>query len=168
VGPHRLTSSWTFVWAALLVAVDAFVLNQGGLALVVGFWMLFIALPRAAFFTKDSALRRQRLARAGIFLVAVALVIGLNRANNEIARGRAETLVAAIKAFHQQNHRYPDKLDELVPAFIDHVPRAKYTLAFDSFQYRSGPQFHTLNYTSLPPFGRPTYVFERDKWGFID
>lgn len=160
----------TCIWAGVLVAVDAFVLNQGVISFLVGLWMLLVAFPRAIFFTKDPALRRQHLARAGIFLVAVALVLGLNRANNQIAQSRAETLVAAIKAFHRQNHRYPDRLEELVPGFIDHIPRAKYALTFRSFQYRTGPNYHALIYTSIPPYYRPVYLFEADddKWGYLD
>lgn len=96
------------------------------------------------------------------------LVFGLNWANNQIAKSRAETLVDAIKAFNQKHQRYPEKLDELVPEYIDHVPTAKYTLFFASFFYLSGHEFHSLFYVAMPPFGRPTYNFERDKWGYMD
>jgi hypothetical protein len=157
----------TCIWAAVLIAVDAFVLNQGVISFLVGAWMLLVATPRAIFYTKDPALRRQHLARAGILFTAAALVIGLNKANNQVAQSRAETLIAAVKAFHRQNHRYPEKLEELVPGFIDRVPRAKYTYS-SSFQYRSWPNSHTLIYAYLPPFGRRVYYFEHDEWGYMD
>lgn len=156
-----------FIWAGVLIAIDAFYLNQGGISALVGLWMLFVSLPRAVF-TKNHEQKNRRFARIVILLGAVVLVFGLNWANNKIARNRAETLVTAIKAFNQKNQRYPDKLDELVPEFIDHVPTAKYTFIFNSFSYLSSSEFHSLFYVAFPPFGRPTYIFEKDKWGYLD
>ena len=163
----QISLTRTFAWAGAIVAVDAFLANQGVLSALVGLWMLLVSLPRAVF-TKKPKQSRRRLARVAIFLGAVLLVFGLNWTNNQIARNRAETLVGAIKAFNQKNHRYPAKLDELVPDFIGHVPTAKYTLGFASFYYVSGPEYHSLSYVALPPFGRPTYSFERNRWGFLD
>jgi len=154
----------TLTWAVVLITVDAFVFNQGIISALVGIWMLFISLPRAVF-SKIPEQRHLRLARVVIFLVAVFIVIGLNRLNNQIAKNRAETLITAVKSFKQQYHRYPVKLDELVPEFIDHIPRAKYTLMLSDFRYTPPC---CLYYVALPPFGRPTYNFESDKWGYID
>jgi type II secretory pathway pseudopilin PulG len=103
-------------------------------------------------------------------LGAVLLVFASNAANNHLARSRAETLIAAIKAFKQQNQRFPTKLDELVPDFIDHVPAAKYILfpPFGCFHYMGSPDSHSLMYTAFPPFGRPYYQFEEGKWRYMD
>lgn len=156
-----------FVWAGVLVALDAFLLNQGVLSALVGAWMLLVSLPRSAF-NKSPEQRNRRFARIAIFLGAVMLVFGLNSANNQIARKRAETLITAIKAFKLKNQRYPEKLSELVPDFIKYLPTAKYTLSFNSFHYVSGPESHSLFYVEMPPFGRPTYSFERGSWGYLD
>lgn len=154
-------------WAGALIVFDAFVLNQGFIALLVGTWMVLGALPRAAF-SKDPAVRRLRLARVGIFLAAVLLVFALNWANNQIAGSRAERLVKAIKGYHQKHQKYPDKLDDLTPEFIAGVPLAKYTLMSRSFQYLSSPRSHMLVYVVFPPFGRAVYNVEREKWGSLD
>lgn len=156
-----------FAWAGVLIGVDAFILNQGVISALVGVWMLLVSLPRAAFI-KIPEQRNRRFARVTIFLGAVILVFGLNWANNQIARKRAENLVTAIKTFNQKNQRFPEKLDELVPEFIDHVPTAKYTLGDTRFYYLSSPEYHSLFYVAFPPFGRPTYSFEKGSWGFID
>ena len=157
----------TFAWAGALIAVDAFVVNQGVISAAIGLWMLLAALPRAAF-TQDPGQRRLRLARVAIFLGAVAIVFALNWVNNRIAKSRAETLVTAVKAFKQKHQRYPEKLDELVPEFVEHMPVAKYTLAFGRFYYVATAGYHGLFYMDMPPFGRPTYAFERDTWGYVD
>ncbi len=99
----------TLLWAGLLVAVDAFLINQGVVSALVALWMLLVSLPLAVF-SKEREQRRLRLGRVAIFVGAVLLVFGLNWANNQIARNRAEMLIAAIKAFNQKNHRYPAKL----------------------------------------------------------
>ena len=156
-----------FIWAGILVGLDAFILNQGAIAGLVGLWMLFVSLPRTVF-SKNPEQKNRRFARIAIFLGAVILVFGLNWANNQIARKRADTLVTAVKAFNQKYQRYPNKLDELVPEFIDHVPAAKYTLGDTKFYYLSGPGIHSLFYIAFPPFGRPTYNFEKDKKGYLD
>ena len=156
-----------FVWAGILVGLDAFILNQGAIAALVGLWMLLVSLPRAVF-TKIPEQKKRRFARIAIFLGAVILVFGLNWANNQIARKRADTLVTAIKAFNQKYQRYPNKLDELVPEFIEYVPNAKYTFLFPKFTYLSSPEYHSLFYVAMPPFGRPTYNFEKDKRGYLD
>jgi hypothetical protein len=163
----RINLRRALIWAGVLVAVDVFLLNQGVISALVGLWMLFVSLPRAAF-AKDLEQRRPRLVRVAIFVGAVLLVFGLNWANNQIARNRAETLIAAIKAFNQKNHRYPTTLDELAPGFIDHVPNAKYAYVSASFYYVSSPEHHSLFYMAFPPFGRPTYNFERNTWGYLD
>lgn len=36
----------TIVLGVLLVALDALILNQGAIALLVGLWLLFVGLPR--------------------------------------------------------------------------------------------------------------------------
>jgi hypothetical protein len=155
------------IFAGLLVLVDGFWMNQGVFSVLIGVGLIFIALPRA-FLPKFRATRRARLRNIGIYLIAVVIVVGLNMVNNRIAARRADDVVAAVKAFHAQNGRYPDSLDALVPAFLTAVPRAKYTLQFDRFRYVKTETSALLYYVSLPPFGRPTFDFGRDAWHFVD
>jgi hypothetical protein len=157
----------TFVWAGVLIVFDAFFANQGVISAVVGLWMLLVPLP-VAVLTTNLEQRRRRVARVAVFLSAVAIVFGLNWINNQIAQSRAQTLIAAIKAFRQEHQRYPEKLDELVPEFVEGIPVAKYTLTFRKFYYVATPNYHGLSYVGLPPFGRPTFKFERDAWGYVD
>ena len=166
-GAKPISLPKTCAWAGALVFFDAFFLNQGVISACIGLWMLLGALPRAAFH-KDHAQRRRRLARVAIYLGAVALVLGLNWANNRLAQSRAEALIGAIKAYQQKHQRFPAKLDELVPEFVEQVPVAKYTLAFGGFYYVATPDYHGLFYVEMPPFGRPTYHFEQNAWGYVD
>jgi len=156
--------------AAVLVALDGFLLNQGVVAFLVGVWLLFISLPLRLFMKRSAELRTQYLRDITVYFAAIALVFALNAANNQIASERAEVLVAAVNAFHARHQRYPDSLEELVPDFIERVPSAKYTLLFKEFWYVAPERDMDaeLWYVEFPPFYRPTYDFTTNEWRHID
>ena len=156
------------VLGALLVAVDAFFLNQGAVSLLVGIWLIVVVLPHTFLAKQYAKVRVQRLRNIAVYLVAVILVFLLNAANKGIAQSRADILVAAVKAFNTKNERYPGSLEELVPDHIERVPFAKYTFFLNRFSYYTSDQGTSLFYVDLPPFGRPTYSFTRNEWGYID
>lgn len=151
-----------------LVGLDAFLFNQGVIALVVAASVVLVGAPRALLAKKFQGVRGRRLTCLAIYLVAVAMVFGLNAFNNKLAHRRAGDLISAVEAFHADQGRYPRSLSELVPSYIDEVPAAKYTLAFDRFWYYADDENATLLYVAFPPFGRPTYSFARGEWRSLD
>jgi hypothetical protein len=155
------------ITAALLIFVDAFVLNQGVFSALIGLCLIFIGLP-LAFRRKYAPVRRQKLRNLGIYVAAVVLVFVFNTINNRLAESRADDLIVAVNAFRAKNHRYPQSLVELTPEFLPAVPVAKYTLAENRFFYSASEGDAWSFYVSLPPFGRRTYHFNAGKWGYID
>lgn len=153
--------------AALLLFVDAIWLGQGIISLLLALGLLFVSLPRT-FTRKFAAVRRERLRNLAIYLGAIVLVVGWNTFNLWIAQRRAETIVAAVKAYRADHGAYPRALSALVPRYIDAVPRAKYTLAFGQFQYLRSDDDALLLYVGLPPFGRSVYSFARNAWSYLD
>jgi len=153
---------------SLLIFLDAFCLNSGGIALLVGLWVLVIGLPLTFLAKKFATVRRQRLRDIAIYIAAVIVVFVFNAANNAIAKRRADVLVSAVKAFHTKNQRYPKSLEELVPDYVERIPVTKYTLVFNQFYYRPYSPHPVLFYVEFPPFGRPTYSFARDEWTYLD
>ena len=153
--------------ALALVFVDAFFFNQGAISALVGVGLVLIGLPLAILRRPYSA-RAARLRNLGVYALAIIIVFALNAANNRLAHYRAEALISAIKSFHQKYHRYPEKLDNLVPEFIEYVPVAKYTLFLNNFSYYADDGKAILYYVSLPPFSRPTYNFSKDEWSYLD
>src|SRR5262245_44193536 len=153
--------------AGVLVGVDAFLLNQGGMAFLVGAVLLLVGLPRA-FLPRFRPVRWLRLRNLAVYFAAVMLVFVFNVVNNRIAHARAEQLVTAVKAYHAKYYQYPPSLDALVPEFIESVPRAKYTLIFGTFLYANSSGRPFLFYVAVPPFGRPTYSFATDQWTYRD
>jgi hypothetical protein len=152
----------------LLVVIDAFFLNQGAIALLVGLWMLLVGLSRTFVAKKYATVRAARLRNIAVYFVAVILVFVFNALNNHLAQSRANALISAVKAFHGKNQRYPRSLEELVPDYVERVPLAKYTLMVNKFWYYTSDQDASLFYVDFPPFGRPTYSFRRDAWDYLD
>jgi len=99
--------SWrrALLLGSLLIFLDAFYLNQGGIALLVSLWLLVISLPRTFLAKTFATVRKQRLRNITIYFVAVILVFVFNAANNTIAKRRADVLVSAVKAFHAKNQQ---------------------------------------------------------------
>jgi hypothetical protein len=149
-----------------LYVVDALVLSQGVVAFVVG-WVMVV------FGAIDASRGRGRKGVITIvaYVVLDVAVFGTIRANNVLARHRAERIVVALDAYKGDHGRYPKRLDELVPAYLPSIPRAKYTLmpGFNRFYYMSQDgEDGFIEYTAFPPFGRPFYRLKSKKWDYLD
>ena len=112
----------------------------------------------------------EAMAVAAGSVVMTLVLLRPNRAGSERARKNAEQIIAACRAFHAQHGRFPLTLEELVPGFLPSVPPAKYAGPHFGFTYEVGPgdKRHVLGWTEVIPFGRPYYVLEEDRWGYLD
>ena len=158
----------TVIIAIILFGLDAFWLNQGMIALITVLFALPIMIIKALFRWKDKPLLKKRLTACGIYLLMSLLIFTSIFINNKLARSRAEMLIAACEKYKDNKNEYPKKLSDLVPNFIDDIPVAKYTLNSNRFYYTSSKDSHSLFYVAMPPFGRPTYFFEKQKWTYTD
>jgi hypothetical protein len=158
----------TVIIAIILFGLDAFWLNQGMVALITVMIALPIMIIKALIHWKNKPLLKKRLTACGIYLLMSILILTSNAINNKIARSRAEVLIAACEKYKGKNNEYPENLSDLVPDFINEVPVAKYALMSNRFFYITSKDSHLLFYMAMPPFGRPTYNFERQKWTYID
>ena len=173
-GAKPASSERSLAFVAILATswavIDAFVLSQGAIALVLFAVALFYLLPRALFAYRSPALLRLRLGKALITAAIAAAAFGVIRFNAYLAHDRAEQLIAAAEKFRARNARYPDTLEQMVPEYIAAIPRPKYVLVSDGmgFDYSASSGSHTLTYSALPPYGRMVYSFERQQWRFVD
>jgi hypothetical protein len=157
--------------AVALFILDAFVLNQGIVALCLILVTVSVFLPRAVWVRRgDRHLYGRRLAKAGIYVVGAVAIFGSNALQNRMADRRAIKIGNACLAFRVRHQRYPHSLEELVPEFLPSVPVAKYTLGGDHFSYFNPPSGREpmLYYEALPPFGRRFYHMETGAWGYLD
>lgn len=156
------------VVALALFFIDAFVLNQGVIALITLIIGLPILLIRTLVSYKDKALRKKRFIVVGIFSIMVFLILTSNGINNKIAEKRAELIIVACEEYKDKYGAFPSSLSALVPEFLDKIPRAKYTFSFNSYRYLTPEDKHEIMYVTLPPFGRRYYELENKRWGYID
>jgi hypothetical protein len=103
-------------------------------------------------------------------LLTLALIFRPHRKASERARQNAERLITACRDFQARHGRLPDSLEELVPGFLPALPPAKYDGPHFGFTYDTSEDRtrHVLGWTEVIPFGRPYYVFEEDRWGYLD
>jgi len=157
--------------ALALYLLDAFCISQGFLACLVAIIVTIVGL----FKIIKSLLKRQpmpycKFVTIGLFALAAVCTIYTIHVNNLIAKQRGDILVTAIKQYKATHNQYPEKLQDLVPEFVPKVPKAKYVLGefgnFRYFSYKKDPPI--LFYYYLPPFGRPTYNFQKEKWTYLD
>ena len=109
----------------------------------------------------------------GAMVAAAPLLRPLYRSHqtaNARARENAESIIRACRAFQAKHGRLPDSLEALVPEFLPSLPPARYDGPHFGFQYTvdSTSQRHVRGWTDTIPFGLPFYVFEEDRWGYLD
>lgn len=153
------------VIAALLVALE----EQGVIAFLFGVFLLFVYLPRTFAAKKYRVCRRDRLLRFAIYLAAVLMVFGLRLFGTNVARERAEQIIAGVQAYKSVNGKYPERLDQLVPKHLAEIPaKARPTLFDTGFRYIVREDRHDLMYVTMPPFGRRIFNFESGLWSDLD
>jgi hypothetical protein len=166
--PQPIKSSKALITATVLFVLDAFVMNQGAISIILILLIVFWWVPKSAFKKYKGQSPKVELTKALIYGSVAIVVFSSNIINNKIAKGRANNLIQVIENYHQTTGQYPQTLTELVPAYLQNVPKAKYTLIFNKFTYINYQGSVSLFYVSLPPYGRPTYVFNRKEWKYID
>ena len=156
--------------AALLYFLEVFCLQQGLITVIVAIGA-FVVLPLkalAAFLRGEKAVSKLRMMKASIYALMVAASFASIALNNQLARGKAERIIAACRRYQSQHGRLPEKLEDVAPEFLPRIPLAKVALMFNEFEYLSHGGRTSLMWTAMPPFGRPYYVFEEDRWGALD
>ena len=167
--PGQRLMRWPALYFALtLFVLDALVMGQGLVAALtligVGVWLL----PKAYLFALIGRNAWPTLRLAAVLGVAAIAIMATINFNNGVAHERAEQLVGAIESYRTVTGRYPADLDDLVPGYVQTVPRAKYTLSFNRFIYLNRGDRVSLAYVDVPPFGRPYYDFHGHAWRYID
>ena len=154
----------TLICALFLVFLDV-VVDGSYLfsALVCPIWFI-VGVVRAV-------LRRPRLgvaaARVLIPVVTGLFVVVNYSVQRTIAMGNAERLIQACERYREDNGAYPEHLGELVPRYLNSVPRAKYCCSRSEFWYFGAPR-PLLVWYEVPPFGRRVYNFETGNWRYMD
>lgn len=175
--PQAPMTFWGEFRASLLIAaglyfLDAIWLGQGGVAALalMSLVIFFIPATLLAWYRKNFFMRNLRAARTLLYLlmaVAIFVTIRVDLANT---RDKADTVIAALKAYHAKTGHYPDKLEQLVPEYLPAIPKARFSLTMNEFRYfvSQGKDSHNLSYIAMPPFGFTYYNLENGQWAVKD
>jgi hypothetical protein len=150
--------------ASLLFFMDALIVNAVFLSLLVGIFQVVVGIP--LLYLKDG--RHQRLRNISILLGVFATVIIAVNVNAYVAPLHADRLIKAIESYRAANGIYPQKLDDLVPKFVDHVPHAQYTLGGVFFYVRGGTKEPPMLWYNPHGMDHRTYHFETKDWNYLD
>jgi hypothetical protein len=160
----------TLCVAASIFVLDAVILNQGFVAVILILLALFAFFPIALLLRRrDRRKYEQRLVKIAIYVLTGVAVLTSNTLQNRLADRRAIAIGNACLAYRAKYHQYPAELKDLVPEFLPSVPRAKWN--GELFSYSRGPSPDhepMLYYAAVPPFGRRFYHMESGGWGYLD
>lgn len=167
---RKFSLRFHLISALALFIFDAVFIDQGVLTfLVVFFFFLRLLLISLWDIFHKRSFNADNLKRFAIYCFCLLAVGFFLKFNNRNAQTKAEVIIKAVKAYKAKNHEYPKKLDSLVPEFLPSIPAAKFNYGGSNrFYYFRNDNNASLFYVSFPPYGRPTYNFERDHWGYID
>jgi hypothetical protein len=104
-------------------------------------------------------------------IITLILVVANYNVQGKIAMANAGRIIQACEEYRKNNGAYPERLDDLIPRYLNSVPRAKYCLQSSDFRYfvsPEPPQNPILHWYQVPPFGRKVYDFETGEWHYVD
>jgi hypothetical protein len=160
----------TLCVAASIFVLDAVILNQGFVAVILILLALFIFFPSAVLLRRrDRRKYEQRLVKVAIYVLTGVAVLSSNTLQNRLADRHAIAIGNACLAYRAKYHQYPAELKELVPEFLPSVPVAKWGGEQFSYSRALEPDREPmLWYAAVPPFGRRFYHIESGQWGYLD
>ncbi|WP_165251099.1 hypothetical protein [Paludisphaera soli] len=112
--------------------------------------------------------RRLALARVGIPVATLAIVWANDAVQLRIAEANARRVVAACEAYHVDEGRFPRKLEELAPRYLESVPLAKHCMMGGFFYSNSQGGKPMLFWVVVPPYLRKIYHFDTRTWSYLD
>ena len=108
------------------------------------------------------------LLRIAIPVVTLGLVLANNAFQYRMAESNAARIITACEKFHTANGKFPQTLDDLVPQYMQSIPRAKNCMFLGEFWYWNPEGEPRLAWYAVPPYGRKIYNFKNRKWNYLD
>lgn len=144
-------SAWLFLGTVISIVCVADSANPIFVAI-----LMFVLLGALFAFVVFLFLKRSKLYATGLFILGliVGLVPGgaIARGQNEQARQRGDSIYFAAQEYYAKFGGYPASLDDLVPDFLNEVPRPGVgVLTSFEFEYEySATDGVTLSFPSAP------------------
>jgi len=110
--------------------------------------------------------REIAIARISLPVLTLAIAVANGEVQWKVSDANARRVISACEEFQSANGRYPQKLEELVPAYLPSVPRAKYCHGGIFFYSNLGD--HCSLWWTRYGFYRRIYNFKERRWSNLD
>ncbi len=101
-----------------------------------------------------------------VYVVTCDAIFTARDATNRLAEKNAEPVIAALKQFKTEQGRFPGSLNELVPRYLQTIPRAASAWRHNHFWYEASHRGETarLYYWCLWPCTKAYFDFRYQMW----
>jgi len=152
--------------ALAIFLIDAFLIGAPMISVFVLLYLIFYIAPVTLFSIRNKPRFKYFGCKFLIYAILLSASIGFHAYDISIAERRSEIIIATVNQYHQDLGRYPDTLQNLVPAYLSEIPEPR--IAPGEFYYGGAPDDPYLMFVDYPPFGRRSWIFERKEWISID
>jgi hypothetical protein len=155
--------------ALVLMCLDAFVIGIPALGLLICFLLVVTSSILCLWFLfKEKKISILYAKKTSIYLCSIVVIILVFKTNVQIGKRNARILISAIDDYYENIGDYPNKLENLVPQYIEHIPICAYRLSDYRYRYVYSGGSHFLMWQEAPPFGHRIYHFKNAEWSYID
>jgi len=158
------------IWAAGFYIWDVLIFGLP----VIGLGFSFLAFVSHGLFAivrkakQEGELARRYAWQGLIYLVCVAAILGSHNLNLKMGASNAERIIVAVETFYRDHNRFPEKLEELKPTYLERIPRAAVRFNANEYRYWSEEDRYQLLWVKVPPYMRAVYDFSTKEWIVID
>ena len=156
----------TGIAAVFIFIFESYLLGAPIFSVFVVIYLIFYLVPVCLFSFKNIPRLRFYGYKLLIYTILVFSTFGFHAYDISIAMQRADKIITAAEQYHQDNGRYPDTLENLVPAYMSEIPSPR--IAPGVFYYLGAPEDPHLMFVEFPPFGRLSWSFINKVWITID
>ena len=152
--------------ALFIFMFDSLMIGAPMISAFVLLYLIFYIAPVTLFSIKNRPKLRFMGCKFLIYALLVFSSFWFHLYDISIAKQRSEIVIAAVNQYHLDQGRYPDTLQNLVPAYIPEIPEPR--IAPGVFYYGGAPDNPFLMFVEYPPFGRLSWNFVNKEWVSID
>jgi hypothetical protein len=164
---RRMSITQALIWTLFWVLFDVYLMGIPFLGLVLLLCFSVVALVKF-FRTFETTTWKRTIAYPLSPILGIAAIVIGTSLNWSMGRNNADKVIHAVETFHARTGEYPQSLNDLVPGYLDKLPRSAIRSFLTDYDYFVNGSSHTLFYVKIPPTGRSMYDFESKSWGFMD
>lgn len=158
------------IWGVILYSWDALILGLP----VIGLFIAAVAFLSNGLFAIAKFIKRERdiaplyAYKVAIYVITAVAILGTHSFNTNLGESNANRIIYAVSDYRAEHGKYPETLEELVPKYLDNVPRSSVRLIANKYRYWGKGSHYNLMWVKVPPFFKKTYDFESERWGALD